>query len=156
MMKISGEVVSTKPVSLSRASKLISRFAAVDNGSSPTVSIYLQRTAEAFNNLVQFHENRRFKETSNNLETIPNQRNTDEEIVEKSRSKKKKLNVDEAEVLNGEEKKKKKRRKKNNEGFELVSERQWMVNVYYMGNNMLKFFVEASNLKKAICYNQLP
>ncbi|KAI3453243.1 hypothetical protein Pfo_009906 [Paulownia fortunei] len=56
MRKISGQLLSTKPVSLSRAAKLISRFAAVDNGSSATVSLYLQRTADAFNHLVQFHD----------------------------------------------------------------------------------------------------
>ncbi|KAL7110937.1 hypothetical protein ACP275_05G057000 [Erythranthe tilingii] len=58
MRKISGQLLSSKPISLSRAAKLISRFAAVDNGSSPVVSLYLQRTADAFNNLVQFHSNR--------------------------------------------------------------------------------------------------
>ncbi|KAL8053166.1 hypothetical protein ABFX02_05G053600 [Erythranthe guttata] len=58
MRKISGQLLSSKPISLSRAAKLISRFAAVDNGSSPVVSLYLQRTADAFNNLVQFHSKR--------------------------------------------------------------------------------------------------
>lgn len=54
-MKISGRVVSRKAISLSRAAKLISRFAAVENGSSPAVSIYLHRTSDAFNHLLQFH-----------------------------------------------------------------------------------------------------
>ncbi|KAL1565432.1 hypothetical protein AAHA92_07651 [Salvia divinorum] len=54
-MKISGRVLSTKPISLSRAAKLVSRFAAVENGSSPAVSIYLERTSDAFNRLLQSH-----------------------------------------------------------------------------------------------------
>lgn len=54
-MKITGRVVSTKPISLSRAAKLVSRFSAVENGASPAVSIYLQRTSDAFNRLVQYH-----------------------------------------------------------------------------------------------------
>ncbi|KAG8368455.1 hypothetical protein BUALT_Bualt15G0047200 [Buddleja alternifolia] len=56
MRKMSGQVVSTRRVSLSRAAILMSRFAAVDNGSSPTVSIYLQRAAEAFTHLADFHD----------------------------------------------------------------------------------------------------
>ncbi|KAI3467923.1 hypothetical protein Pfo_024586 [Paulownia fortunei] len=70
MRKISGHVVSRKPVSLSRAAKLMSRFAAVDNGSSPTVSMYLQRAADAFNHLVEFHEKR---SKISNLDNGPDQ-----------------------------------------------------------------------------------
>ncbi|KAL6543909.1 hypothetical protein OROGR_010406 [Orobanche gracilis] len=58
MRKITGQLLSSKPVSISRAAKLLTRFAAVDNGSSATVSLYLQRTADAFNQLVQFHSKR--------------------------------------------------------------------------------------------------
>ncbi|KAL0409090.1 UNVERIFIED_CONTAM: hypothetical protein Sradi_1843400 [Sesamum radiatum] len=65
MRKISGQVLSTKPVSLARAAKLVSRFAGVDNGSSSAVSLYLQRTAEAFNHLVQFHNKRKTGDLEN-------------------------------------------------------------------------------------------
>ncbi|KAG6425602.1 hypothetical protein SASPL_116044 [Salvia splendens] len=54
-MKISARVLSTKPIPLSRAAKLVSRFAAVENDSSPAVSIYLERTSDAFNRLLQSH-----------------------------------------------------------------------------------------------------
>lgn len=58
MRKISGNVVWTRPMSLSRAAKLLSRFSSVDNGSSAAVSMYLQRASEAFDHLVQFHSKR--------------------------------------------------------------------------------------------------
>ncbi|KAL3652848.1 hypothetical protein CASFOL_002529 [Castilleja foliolosa] len=56
MRKISGQLISSKPVSLSRAAKHINQFASVDNGASAAVAVYLQRTAEALNHLVQFHK----------------------------------------------------------------------------------------------------
>lgn len=64
--------MSTKASTLSRAAEIVSRFAAVDNGSSPAVALYLQRTADAFNQLVQFHDKRsklRKLESSPNLQT---------------------------------------------------------------------------------------
>ncbi|KAL2476328.1 Uncharacterized protein Adt_37064 [Abeliophyllum distichum] len=64
-MKMSGQLVSEKPVSLSRAAKLLSRFAAVDNGSSGAVPLYLQRTADSFNHLVQFHSKHKMNELQN-------------------------------------------------------------------------------------------
>ncbi|XP_022877149.1 uncharacterized protein LOC111395406 [Olea europaea var. sylvestris] len=66
-MKMSAQLVSEKPVSLSRAAKLLSRFASVDNGSSGAVPLYLQRTADAFNHLVQFHS----KHKNNDLQNYP-------------------------------------------------------------------------------------
>ncbi|KAL2233210.1 protein pxr1 [Sesamum indicum] len=75
MRKISGQVLSTKPVSLARAAKLVSRFAGVDNGSSSAVSLYLQRTAEAFNHLVQFHSKRK----TGDLENSPDRKRVQNE-----------------------------------------------------------------------------
>ncbi|XP_057774057.1 uncharacterized protein LOC130993248 [Salvia miltiorrhiza] len=71
-MKISGRVVSTKPISLSRAAKLISRFAAVENGSSPAVSLYLQRTSNAFNLLVQSQDKRSKTKSAMSLDSKEN------------------------------------------------------------------------------------
>ncbi|KAL2545730.1 protein pxr1 [Forsythia ovata] len=62
---MSAQLVSEKPVSLSRAAKLLSRFAAVDNGSSGAVPLYLQRTADSFNHLVQFHSKHKMNELQN-------------------------------------------------------------------------------------------
>ncbi|CAI9785517.1 unnamed protein product [Fraxinus pennsylvanica] len=60
---MSAQLVSAKPVSLSRAAKLLSRFAAVDNGSAGAVPLYLQRTSDAFNHLVQFHSKNKMNES---------------------------------------------------------------------------------------------
>ncbi|PIN09654.1 hypothetical protein CDL12_17765 [Handroanthus impetiginosus] len=53
---ITGRIESSRPVSLSRAAKIMSRFAAAENHSTPTVSMYLHRTADALNKLVRVHE----------------------------------------------------------------------------------------------------
>lgn len=92
-MKISGRVVSRKAISLSRASKLISRFAAVENGSSPAVSIYLHRTSDAFNHLVQFHS--KTKNSSTIVHTVEDSQltsvdNTLDEKKKKMKNKKRK------------------------------------------------------------------
>ncbi|KAH9618843.1 hypothetical protein KSS87_010145 [Heliosperma pusillum] len=56
MKTVSGKVVSTEPISLSRAAKLISVFTASDNEASPAFSAYLKRTSAAFNELVYLHK----------------------------------------------------------------------------------------------------
>ncbi|KAL0326764.1 UNVERIFIED_CONTAM: hypothetical protein Sangu_1754400 [Sesamum angustifolium] len=93
MRKISGQVLSTKPVSLARAAKLVSRFAGVDNGSSAAVSLYLQRTAEAFNHLVQFHNKRK---TGTDLENSPERKR-----VQKSQTDRPEKNPDGKEAQDG-------------------------------------------------------
>ncbi|KAL0296509.1 UNVERIFIED_CONTAM: hypothetical protein Sradi_6703000 [Sesamum radiatum] len=93
MRKISGQVLSTKPVSLARAAKLVSRFAGVDNGSSSAVSLYLQRTAEAFNHLVQFHNKRK---TGTDLENSPERK-----MVQKSQTDRPEKNPDGKEAQDG-------------------------------------------------------
>ncbi|KAL6505938.1 hypothetical protein OROHE_023317 [Orobanche hederae] len=140
MRKITGQLISSKPVSISRAAKLLTRFAAVDNGSSATVSLYLQRTADAFNQLVQFHskhpknsaveiipdrEKARKSETDN-LEKIPDAKTV---VDSKNRGGKDKKTVNEAAEANPneddvrdlkreekEEKKEKKKKKKMKSG----------------------------------------
>ncbi|KAL1559900.1 hypothetical protein AAHA92_10189 [Salvia divinorum] len=98
-MKISGRVVSTKPISLSRAAKLVSRFVAVENGSSPAVSIYLQRTSDAFNRLVQYHS-----KTKNTI-TLDSVREIEKQIINDVES--------DGHATTAAKKKKKKKRKKN-------------------------------------------
>ncbi|XP_051138543.1 uncharacterized protein LOC127256531 [Andrographis paniculata] len=139
MRKISGEVLSSKPVSLSRAAKLISRFAAVDNGSTPAIFLYLERTSEAFNHLVQFH-----KKPSQNSDAA------DRERVQKLQSDWLERNleggkgnsqgdngmsvdetnpsVDEAQNLSngGDERKKKKEKKRKGDGGEEVEKKKKM------------------------------
>lgn len=56
MKTVSGKVISTRPVSLAKASKVLSKFVSVDNGASPAISIYLGKASEAFDELVHFHK----------------------------------------------------------------------------------------------------
>ncbi|KAK4763480.1 hypothetical protein SAY87_012918 [Trapa incisa] len=56
MKTVSGEIITTRPVSLSKASKVLSRFVTVDNGASHPIGIYLRKASEAFHELVEFHK----------------------------------------------------------------------------------------------------
>ncbi|KAI5666174.1 hypothetical protein M9H77_16027 [Catharanthus roseus] len=56
MKTISGRLISSKTISLSRAARNLSGFVGHENGASDAVSLYLKRTAEAFNRLVSFHK----------------------------------------------------------------------------------------------------
>lgn len=59
MKTLSGKVISTKPVSLSDAAAILSDFASTETGASDAVSVYIRRAADAFNQLVQFHNDMR-------------------------------------------------------------------------------------------------
>ncbi|KAL7247605.1 hypothetical protein ACSBR2_002510 [Camellia fascicularis] len=56
MKTVSGEVISTKPISLSKSAKVLSNFVSADTGGSQAVSSYLTRASASFNALVQFHK----------------------------------------------------------------------------------------------------
>ncbi|XP_074267835.1 uncharacterized protein LOC141591421 [Silene latifolia] len=56
MKTVSGKVLSTQPISVSRAAKLISAFTASDNEASPAFSAYLRRSSAAFTELVHLHK----------------------------------------------------------------------------------------------------
>ncbi|GAB2214698.1 hypothetical protein Droror1_Dr00019060 [Drosera rotundifolia] len=53
---VSGTVVSSRPVSLSKAAKILSDFATMDNGVSPAMTAYLKLAVGSFNDLVMFHK----------------------------------------------------------------------------------------------------
>ncbi|KAL2927801.1 Signal recognition particle receptor FtsY [Bienertia sinuspersici] len=56
MKTVSGEVVSSTPVSVSKAAKILSNFASSDNGASPAFAAYLKRSSASFNELAQLHK----------------------------------------------------------------------------------------------------
>ncbi|GAB4824329.1 hypothetical protein Ancab_007217 [Ancistrocladus abbreviatus] len=56
MRTVSGTIVSSKPVSLSKAAKILSEFASFDNGASPAFAAYLKRSSASFNELVHLHK----------------------------------------------------------------------------------------------------
>lgn len=56
MKTVSGKVVSTKPISLSKATKVLSNFVTIETGASQAVSAYLRRALVSFSELAQFHK----------------------------------------------------------------------------------------------------
>ncbi|XP_009610315.1 uncharacterized protein LOC107825683 [Nicotiana tabacum] len=67
MKTISGKLTSTTPISLSQAAKSLSKFAASENGASHSVSVYIKRAADSFDQLVQLHEKLRPNSAKNEL-----------------------------------------------------------------------------------------
>ncbi|RVX04664.1 hypothetical protein CK203_023510 [Vitis vinifera] len=55
MKTISGRVTSSNPISLSKATSVLTTFVAAETGASQAVAAYLRRTVEAFNELTQLH-----------------------------------------------------------------------------------------------------
>ncbi|GLT43278.1 hypothetical protein SLA2020_172400 [Shorea laevis] len=55
MKTITGGVISSTPVSLVKAAKVVSNFAAIENGASQAISAYMRRAAVSFNELNQIH-----------------------------------------------------------------------------------------------------
>ncbi|KAK6276687.1 hypothetical protein POUND7_006396 [Theobroma cacao] len=55
MKTVTGKILSSTPISVSKATKIISNFAATDNGASQAVSAYLRRASASFNELKQLH-----------------------------------------------------------------------------------------------------
>jgi|UniRef100_A0A2N9H0F2 hypothetical protein len=55
MKTVSGKVLSSKPISLKKATSTLSTFVATENGASPVISAYLRRALSAFKELRQ-HE----------------------------------------------------------------------------------------------------
>ncbi|KAJ8440236.1 hypothetical protein Cgig2_024001 [Carnegiea gigantea] len=56
MKTVSGVVLSSKPVSLYRAARVLSKFVASDNGASPAFTAYLKRASASFDELVQLRK----------------------------------------------------------------------------------------------------
>ncbi|XP_019429537.1 PREDICTED: uncharacterized protein LOC109337107 isoform X2 [Lupinus angustifolius] len=56
MKTVSGNSVSSKQISLSKAAKILSKFVSADNGASQVTSAYLHRASDAFNELKHLHK----------------------------------------------------------------------------------------------------
>ncbi|KAL2317912.1 hypothetical protein Fmac_031788 [Flemingia macrophylla] len=56
MKTISGHCVSVKDISLSKATKILSKFVSADNGASHGINAYLHRASMAFDELNQLHK----------------------------------------------------------------------------------------------------
>lgn len=60
MKSVSGEVESSEPIPLSKASKILSNFVSVHNGASEAVGVYLRRASTSFTELTQFQKDIKF------------------------------------------------------------------------------------------------
>ncbi|KAI9084679.1 hypothetical protein K1719_033323 [Acacia pycnantha] len=56
MKTISGKPVSEKPISLSKAAKILSKFISAENGASHVINTYLRRASSSFSELNQLHK----------------------------------------------------------------------------------------------------
>ena len=130
MKTISGRVTSSNPISLSKATSVLTTFVAAETGASQAVAAYLRRTVEAFNELTQLHrelkgsksgrKHKRAKEGHENprLAELTNEYDIETESAKGSHEKKKKKRRKSAEVEEGgveysEEQQGKKKRKKS-------------------------------------------
>ncbi|XP_022986894.1 cylicin-1-like [Cucurbita maxima] len=56
MKTVTGSIVSSKPISISKAASTLSSFLSVDNGASKAICAYLRRASASFNELKQLHK----------------------------------------------------------------------------------------------------
>ncbi|XP_028062409.1 uncharacterized protein LOC114265774 [Camellia sinensis] len=130
MKTVSGKVISTKTISLSKSAKVLSNFVSAETGGSQAVSSYLTRASASFNALVQFHKelkNSKFDhiESPNNENPVKYEHKSEENEVG--------LTVEDSVGSHSARKTHKQSRKKNDsfvieevgEGFVLES-RQWL------------------------------
>ncbi|OVA09949.1 hypothetical protein BVC80_1751g110 [Macleaya cordata] len=116
MKTISGSVISSKPVSLSKAASILSSFISFENGASHALSAYLRRTSASLDGLVEFHDDllkcgkseRKRKKTR--LETIDNGILTD---AEKNYSLREEQSTGYTEEGRGSDRKKKKKKRRS-------------------------------------------
>ncbi|KAI3794178.1 hypothetical protein L1987_36807 [Smallanthus sonchifolius] len=128
MKTVSGKIVSTKPVNLSKAANILSNFVTSDNGASQPVAAYLRRASAAFNELVYFKKHHRINKSSSTKSDISHRSLQEDEVMDtrevegtlRKKERKKKKTDDNVEVgfkegnetvhVKIEEKKKKKRK----------------------------------------------
>ena len=67
MKTVSGEIISTKAISLSKAAKVLSNFVAAETGASDAVSAYLRRASASFDELVQFHKYMKYSKSDRKM-----------------------------------------------------------------------------------------
>ncbi|KAD7479291.1 hypothetical protein R6Q59_008163 [Mikania micrantha] len=125
MKTVTGRIVSTKPVTLSKAANILSNFVSSNNGASQPVTAYLRRASAAFDELVYFKKHHRLKKNSSKAEASTkydtSHRSLEEyEVrIEESGSANKKFGQDPVEVdenrtreVEGKSRKKEKKKKK--------------------------------------------
>lgn len=124
MKTISGRVTSSNPISLSKATSVLTTFVAAETGASQAVNAYLRRTVEAFNELNQLHrelkgskssrKHKRAKENCENhrLHEVANEHEVETESAKESHKKKKHKEREERSSLEFEEERREKKKKR--------------------------------------------
>jgi hypothetical protein len=56
MSAVTGSIVSSKGISLSRAARALRKFVETNTAAKPDTAAYLRRTVAAFNDLLEFHD----------------------------------------------------------------------------------------------------
>ncbi|CAL9047708.1 uncharacterized protein LOC135622608 [Musa acuminata AAA Group] len=98
MRAVTGTVISSKRISLSKASAVVSRFAANQNAARPEVAAYVRRTSVAFDELVRFHREIRAARKGSDIEKPIAKEGEAEEELKKNKSRKR--SRDEPEFVN--------------------------------------------------------
>ncbi|XP_024983660.1 WW domain-containing protein ZK1098.1-like [Cynara cardunculus var. scolymus] len=128
MKTVSGTIISSKPVNISKAASILSNFVNSDNGASQSVSTYLRRTSTAFNELVSFRKHHKRKkhqpmeEDSSKSDVKPRNSEEDEvRVLENGGGVNRKFDHDPVEEkendVEGKLEKKKKKKKKEKGGL---------------------------------------
>uniref|UniRef100_A0A5B6Z0P5 Uncharacterized protein n=1 Tax=Davidia involucrata TaxID=16924 RepID=A0A5B6Z0P5_DAVIN len=110
MKTVSGKVVSTKSISLSKAAKVLSTFAAAETGASQGVSTYIKRASASFNELVQFHkELKASRSDRKHKKNLPENISNENPIISEQNSKEVKTGRNVEDSVGKREKKRKKK-----------------------------------------------
>ncbi|KAK9061957.1 hypothetical protein SSX86_019141 [Deinandra increscens subsp. villosa] len=116
MKTVTGKIVSTKPVNLSKAAKILSNFVNSDNGASQPVAAYLRRASAAFNELVYFKKHHMLKKSSKE-DTLTKSDMSRRSLEENKKFGQDPVEVDESRAREVEGKlRKKEKKKKKTEG----------------------------------------
>ncbi|XP_055961153.1 uncharacterized protein LOC130014584 isoform X2 [Mercurialis annua] len=132
MKTISGKLISSTPVSISKAAAILSKFAASENGSSQAVTAYLRRATAAFDELARPHSKKQKLDVSVKEEMENGVK--DEGKIGKMRIKEEKRESESNSIESHKDKKKKKKRENGN-----------LVNI---GENGGKVVIEEEKKKK--------
>ncbi|KAJ8771932.1 hypothetical protein K2173_027109 [Erythroxylum novogranatense] len=104
MKTVTGEIISSNPVSVSKAASILSKFVSAETGASQAVNAYLRRATAAFDELVRLHSKSDCRRHKGDQSTVTTARITDASELTPSKS---------CEVETKADKKKKKEKRKN-------------------------------------------
>ncbi|KAJ4725926.1 nucleolar protein 58-like [Melia azedarach] len=113
MKAVTGKVLSTTPISLSKAASILSKFVSADNGASQAVCAYLRRASFSFNELNQLHKELKShrKHKTSKSEIITDDEKPNRSVISIQRSSHPELSREPGSGVSESEKKKHKKKK---------------------------------------------